>query len=311
MQIRKNLQINNLKYGKIYVVNIIDMSKQRDGKMDYTQIKLENVSKVYDRRTIICPFHFTIQKGSSIAIVGHNGCGKSTLLKIMAGLIQPTTGKISYPNGKPLFHYLPEKFYPTPLKANTYLERMGEIDGIPKKELEKKICTLAEDFYVSEFLNVPMKSLSKGTLQKIGVIQALLYEPEILLLDEPLSGQDEDSKKVFIHKINKLREKGTTIIMSCHEKELTDALTEKKYTIQNGNFQEYKVFPEYLEESQKQFCLLLEKKDVDTIPVGMERYGDGFRIYVSESEADSKIMNLLHAGWSLKGMYYERDVEHR
>ena len=273
--------------------------------MEDIQIKLEHISKIYGRKTIINPFCFAIQKGSSIAIVGHNGCGKSTLIKIMAGLIQPTTGKVSYPNGKPLFHYLPEKFYPTRLKANVYLERMGEIDGIPKKELKKKIWTLAEEFYVSEFLDVPMKSLSKGTLQKIGVIQALLYEPEVLLLDEPLSGQDEDSKKVFIRKINKLRERGTTIVMSCHEKELTDALSEKKYAIQDGFFQEYN------EKTEKQFCLLMEKKNVSEIPAGMGKYGNGFRIFVSENEADSKIMSLLEAGWSLKGMYHESDVEHR
>lgn len=273
--------------------------------MENTQIKLENISKVYDKRTIIAPFDLEIQKGSSIAIVGHNGCGKSTLIKMIAGLIQPTTGKISYPNGKPLFHYLPEKFYPTPLKAMEYLKRMGEIDGIPKKELETVIKAMAEEFYVSEFLNIPMKSLSKGTLQKIGVIQAILYEPEILLLDEPLSGQDEDSQKVFIHKVNKLRERGTTVVMSCHERKLIDALSEKKYTIQNG------IFQAYLEETQRQFCLLLENQNVHAVPPGMEKYGDGFRCYVSENEADHRIMSLLQAGWSLKGMYYDKDVEHR
>lgn len=57
----------------------------------------------------------------------------------MAGLIQPTTGKISYPKGKPLFHYLPEKFYSTVLKAGAFLERMGEIDGIPREALKKRI----------------------------------------------------------------------------------------------------------------------------------------------------------------------------
>ena len=60
----------------------------------------------------------------------------------------------------------------------------------------------------------------------------------MFLLDEPLSGQDEDSKKVFIHKVNELREKGITVILSCHEKELTDALTEKQYIIQKGFFEE-------------------------------------------------------------------------
>ena len=150
-----------------------------------------------------------------------------------------------------------------------------------------------------------MKSLSKGTLQKIGVIQTLLCKPEVLLLDEPLSGQDEDSKRVFICKINKLREKGTTIIMSCHEKELTDALSEKQYTIQKGLFQEYH------EIRKTGFWLLLEKENVYEIPSGMEKYGTGFRLWVSENEADSKILSLLQSGWSLKGMYHEENVEQR
>lgn len=64
--------------------------------MGDTQIKLDHISKVYDRRTIIAPFDLSVQKGDSVAMVGHNGCGKSTLIKIMAGLIQPTTGKMLF-----------------------------------------------------------------------------------------------------------------------------------------------------------------------------------------------------------------------
>ncbi len=273
--------------------------------MEKIQIRMENVSKSYDGKTVLFPFNFEIQKGSAIAIVGQNGCGKSTLIKIMAGLIRPTTGKVVYPDGKPFFHYLPEKFYPTSLKVNTYLQRMAEIDGIPKQKRQKRIEELAEEFYVTEFLNVSMKALSKGTLQKIGVMQALLSEPEMILLDEPLSGQDKASKQVFVHKINRLRENGITVILSCHERELTEALTEKQYTIKNGLFQEQH------ETSEKDYCLLVEKENVSITPEGMEKYGTGFRLLVSEREADGKIMSLLQDGWSLKGMYYERNVEHR
>ena len=104
-------------------------------------------------------------------------------------------------------------------------------------------------------------------------------------------------------KINKLREKGITIVISCHEKELTDALTEKQYIIQNGYFREYH------EKKKREFCLLLEKENVHKIPEGMEKYGTGFRLWVSEDEADGKILNLLQEGWSLKGMYYEENME--
>ena len=263
-------------------------------------IKLEKISKSYGKREIIKPFDLEIEKGSSIALVGHNGCGKSTLIKIISGLIRPTSGRVSYPCGKPLFHYLPEKFYPTPLTAGAYLRYMGEIDGISGNEVHKRIKNLSDDFHVTEFLGIPMKSLSKGTLQKIGVIQALLCAPEVMLLDEPLSGQDADSQKVFVHKINELRGNGMTVIMSCHERELTEAVSEKKYTIEEGVFKEY-----HEQEAPDMFCLVFEKKDVNSVPHGMEKYGPYFRIIVNKDEADSKIMNLMNEGWSLRGMYHE------
>ena len=93
--------------------------------------------------------------------------------------------------------------------------------------MEEGIKRLGEDFFLSEMLDLSMQSLSKGTLQKISVMQALLAKPDVLLLDEPLSGQDRESQKVFVQKINMLRNAGTTIFMSCHEKKLVKAISEQ------------------------------------------------------------------------------------
>ncbi|MDD2958006.1 MAG: ABC transporter ATP-binding protein [Lachnospiraceae bacterium] len=186
-------------------------------------IMLNGISKKYDSQWVMKEVNQTFSCGRSYGFTGHNGCGKSTLLKILSGLIAPTQGKVICPK-KLCFAYVPEKFMPVKLSGRSYLRRLGEIDGIPSKHLEEKIDHLAGEFFMNEMLDIPMRGLSKGTLQKIGVMQALLKETDVLLLDEPLSGQDQESQKVFVNKINELRTKECTIFMSCHETWLLDAL---------------------------------------------------------------------------------------
>ena len=197
------------------------------------QIILEHLSKQYNGISVINDVDYSFEKGTSVALVGHNGCGKSTLLKMIAGLVAPTKGRVIY--GEPIhFSYVPEKFMPTKMSAKSYLSRMGEIEGLKSRDIEDKIKRLGEDFFLSEMLNIPMQSLSKGTLQKIFVIQAIMKRPDVLLLDEPLSGQDSDSQQVFIQKINELRDGNTTIFVACHEPVLVNALTDKVLAIKEG-----------------------------------------------------------------------------
>lgn len=196
-------------------------------------IKLENVSKKYDARLILDNVLLSIYENQSVAFTGHNGSGKSTILKILAGLITPAQGKVIH-SGRLLFHYVPERFPKTNLTAGQYLKRMGQIDGLTHIEIEEKCNQLSRDFFLEDMLGTPMKNLSKGTLQKIGVIQALLRQPDILLLDEPLSGQDVDSQQVFIKKMNELRKNNVTILMSCHEPYLIKSISDTLYVMEHG-----------------------------------------------------------------------------
>lgn len=196
-------------------------------------IKLENVSKQYDGRLVLDKVSLSVFENQSVAFTGHNGSGKSTILKIMAGLVNPTQGKVTQ-RGKLLFHYVPERFPVTNLTAGQYLKRMGEIDRIARGEFNDRCQKLCRDFFVEEMLRSPMKNLSKGSLQKIGVIQALLKKPQVLLLDEPLSGQDTDSQQIFINKINELRTEGVTILMSCHEPYLIKSISDTVYVMDKG-----------------------------------------------------------------------------
>lgn len=267
-------------------------------------ITLEHLTKQYNDKTILHSINQTFYTGASIAFMGHNGCGKSTLLKIIANLITPTSGKIVF--HKPLlFHYVPEKFMPLPLTARTYLMRMGELDGLKKSETRDLIKTLGDDFFLSELLDTSMKYLSKGTLQKIGVIQALIKKPDILLLDEPLSGQDIESQKVFIRKINELHGQGVTIFMSCHEQMLVDAVAEDIFTIQKGRLVPYKpvfrqMYTMVFENNQA-----LQEENIEILE-RMQKYGENYKIQAAEDEKDQLLFYLLQKGCILRGLYDEQ-----
>ena len=200
-------------------------------------ISIEKISKYYDYKTVFNQIDLPIYENQSIAFIGHNGCGKSTLLKIIAHLVKPDGGKVVHQK-KLLFHYVPEHFPKMNLTARQYLEAMGKMDGLMATEIKDRINRLCGEFFMKEMISTPMKHLSKGTLQKVGVVQALMVTPQVLLLDEPLSGQDMDSQGVFIEKVNQLREQGVTVLMACHEQHLVDQVSDTVYRIEKGRILE-------------------------------------------------------------------------
>ena len=133
-------------------------------------IELKNITQSYNKEVILQDLTLSISQNQSIAFTGHNGCGKSTLLKLLAGLIRPTHGNVLY-HGAPLFHYVPERFPKMNLTARQYLRHMGYLDGLSADDVKTRYEALCEEFFLSDMLDIPMKHLSKGTLQKVSVIQ--------------------------------------------------------------------------------------------------------------------------------------------
>lgn len=204
-------------------------------------IELRNVKKSYNGEVIFEGINLKLEEGTVTAFVGHNGCGKSTMLKVISGLVRRDSGEILC-DKKYRFSYVPEKFPVVNMSGRAYLMHMAAIDGIYSKvDSRNKIDELAKDFYMEDMLDKPMKTLSKGTLQKIGVIQALMSEPEVLLLDEPLSGQDADSQEVFINKIRELKKQGIIILLAAHEPNLIRSLGDRIYTIKEHRISENEI----------------------------------------------------------------------
>lgn len=197
-------------------------------------VRLENITKIYSKKRLFENINLTVKRGTSIALMGHNGAGKSTLLKIISGLTSFNSGKIIH-NGRIKFNYIPEHFPKLNISAKQYIECMGRIENIPLKELKHKYEELFHNFHIDTMLDIPIKHLSKGSLQKVSVIQAFLQKPDVLLLDEPLSGQDIQSQRYFIQYVNQLKAQGVAIVMSCHEIFLINQLSDNVYMIDDCN----------------------------------------------------------------------------
>jgi len=164
-----------------------------------------------------------VERGTIFGLLGPNGAGKTTLLKILLGLCDLTSGSASLLGNNPgdtaarrRVGYLPEQMrLPDYIKAPAFLRYMGRLNGVHGAELKKRIPALLEQVGLAG-VKKPAKAYSKGMLQRLGLAQALLNDPELLILDEPTDGLDPVGRKQVRDLLQALRAAGKTIFLNSH-----------------------------------------------------------------------------------------------
>lgn len=201
--------------------------------MTDTVLSFERVCKHFARKDVLRDISFPLKRGECVALTGMNGSGKTTLLKLAGGLTRPSAGKVSR-DSRMKVHYIPEHFPPLAISARSILSSLGRVEGMEKVSLDRTVTGLLESFHLLIDSGKPLASYSKGMLQKVCVIQALLCRADILLLDEPLSGQDAASQETFTRLIKPLLASGTAVLLACHEQHLIDLLADTVFRIHGG-----------------------------------------------------------------------------
>lgn len=271
-------------------------------------IDVVGVSKYFGKDQILEDINFSIEKGKTIALVGHNGCGKSTLLRMIAHLTTVSEGKIIH-HKKWKITYIPERFPKSDFTAREYVMSMGMLDGLTKEEAKERGRFLFRQFFMDSMADKPMKYLSKGTLQKTAVIQALLTKADILLMDEPLSGQDVESQNIFMAMIQKYVNDGGSVVMSCHEKKLINRLADLVYEIKDRHLKQAVLEDTFLQEYDVLIFEREEESGGGTLPKEVKDAADmvemnSFHIKIrSSAENSNQIIRLmLSAGFQLREM---------
>jgi ABC-2 type transport system ATP-binding protein len=207
-------------------------------------LELKNITKKYNNIPVVKKVSFSVSRGEVLGYLGPNGAGKSTTVKMLAGLLEPTEGSI-YLDGEQItkdlvaykekIGYMPEQseLYPH-LTGLEYLQLVGRLRKMPEDSLNRKIEGLMEQFGLSVDMHLPISNYSKGMRQKVLISAALIHNPDILLLDEPLSGLDVTTTLVFKDILTQLAEMGKIIIYSSHILEVVEKICKRVIIIDKG-----------------------------------------------------------------------------
>ena len=200
----------------------------RDFQKRFTLVELERLfsepSKIVRRVEAVTSVSFTVEHGQVYGFLGPNGAGKTTTIKACMDIIRPTSGLIELygrPPGDPAVKqrigYLPEHpYFYDYLKPQEILDFFGRLFGLDRGERKKRIGALLERVGLSHAQNRALRKFSKGMLQRLGIAQALINDPELLVLDEPMSGLDPMGRRDIRELILEERRKGKTVFFSTH-----------------------------------------------------------------------------------------------
>jgi len=192
-------------------------------------LKVDDVSKVYKKKTALYPCSFEVTEGTCVVLCGGNGAGKSTLLQIIAGILYPSSGT-TFINGRGIQyereHYLKEiGFMPDDFHAQELMtvEEFLSFYGSLRKVKRDRINEVMDLIGLYDKKSELVKSLSKGMKQRLLFGQSILAEPNVLLLDEPTNGLDPYWINRFVEILNQIKKDGTIIVFSTH---MMDVATE-------------------------------------------------------------------------------------
>ncbi|MGW0423624.1 ATP-binding cassette domain-containing protein [Streptomyces sp. NPDC003015] len=184
-------------------------------------MRCEGLTKRYGRgRWILRDVDMEVSAEDVLAVVGGNGSGKSTLLRILVGLCRPTSGTVS--GRPPNIGYVPDRFTaPDRMSALSYLTHMGRVRGLSGSAARVRAALLLERLALVGGPDAALRTLSKGNAQKVALAQALLVEPDLLVLDEPWSGLDASAHGVLAEFIEQVAARGGAVVFTDHREAIT------------------------------------------------------------------------------------------
>ena len=192
--------------------------------MEDLVIETTGLQKVYGRKVAVADLTLQVPKGEVFGFLGPNGAGKSTSVKMLLGLVAPTSGCARVLGHAPgdlaamaRVGFLPEHFrFHEWMRAAELLDLHGRLYGMPHEARRKRVPEILELVGLSEHARRPVADFSKGMLQRIGLAQALLNDPELVFLDEPTSALDPFGRMLVRQLLHDLKARGTTVFLNSH-----------------------------------------------------------------------------------------------
>jgi ABC-2 type transport system ATP-binding protein len=284
-----------------------------NGDMSAPAIETENLTKEYPhgflnlkKRVSLEGLNMQVETGEIFGFIGPNGAGKSTTIKLLMRLIFPTAGTARI-LGKPIsdiemhrdIGYLPEQpYFYDYLTASEVLDYFGQIQDLTATDRKERVRQMLKKVGLETAGKIQLRKYSKGMLQRVGMAQAILHDPQVVILDEPMSGLDPVGRREVRDIILELKRNGKTVMFSTHILSDAEMLCDRVGVIVGGKLRGIGA-PEQLVDVKTQGMEILFELAVENaapLLAKAARTGDRYRLQVPEEELYGAIEQLRAAG---------------
>ena len=290
-------------------------------------IELKNITKYYGDFPAVTNISFKIEKGEIVGLLGPNGAGKSTTMKMITGFMPPSSGELSVGGNdivtqsieaRRRIGYLPETvpLY-TDMTVYSYIEYMGLLRGLNKKNIKSKVDNVIEICKLEDYRHSLISKLSKGFRQRVGISQAIIHDPEVLVLDEPTIGIDPN-QVVETRQLIKNLSGEHTLILSSHILPEVSSICERVLIIHEGEIAasdtienlsslmsgKNKIEADIIGSPQSIVTELEKINDIKSIEFSINKSSSEFSTFTIESEINIDIRSeiskiIINNGWGL------------
>ncbi|NQY27694.1 MAG: ABC transporter ATP-binding protein [Piscirickettsiaceae bacterium] len=266
-------------------------------------VELQQASKYYQGVTALQKLDFSLEQGEILGLFGHNGAGKTTTIKLILGLIKPTNGQVRVfgddPAGDNAYHlrrqlgFLQENvsFYDQ-MTGREVLAYFAKLKGCDKKQVGE----LLEEVGLAHAALRRVKTYSKGMRQRLGLAQALLGQPKLLLLDEPTVGLDPIATQDFYRGIARLKEQGSTIILCSHALAGVEKYIDRALILGQGQLLAEGKLTSLIEQTELPVTIAVQGSNIvlpEELQVKATATAQGFNVQVSQQQKMTTLQQLM------------------
>ncbi|MFZ0759712.1 MAG: ABC transporter ATP-binding protein [Candidatus Sulfotelmatobacter sp.] len=247
------------------------------------------------------PLQLTVEDGEIFGFLGPNGAGKTTTLKLLMGLVFPTSGSARIlgrewtdPEVKAQIGFLPEQpYFYDYLTAHELLHYYGQLSGVPARQRRQRVEQVLEQVGLRDVQGVQLRKFSKGMLQRVGIGQAILHDPKLVFLDEPMSGLDPMGRREVRDLMEQLKHAGKTVFFSTHILSDAEALCDRVAIIHKGELRGVGAVEDLTSTVQGKVEVIWQGTQIPASikALGAECHvtGDRVRAVIGESQQDAVI----------------------
>ena len=287
-------------------------------------IRIENLVKTFGAKRAVDGLSFNVERGEVLGFLGPNGAGKSTTMRMVTGFMPPTSGRVSVGGhdvvesplqAKRLIGYLPENAASYPdMTVKGFLEFAAELRGLNRTQKKQAVARVIELCFLQSVLRQSIDTLSKGYKHRTCLAQALIHDPDVLIMDEPTDGLDPNQKHEVRNLIRELGKK-KAIVFSTHILEEVDAACTRAIIIDRGRIVANGTPEELRDMSALAGAVTLSAHGASAEKLGelgrVEDLGGAFRIYPRDKRNAAELARgvvemVARENWKVEGMYSER-----